>query len=234
MVHEETVEWFLHGASIQLQQRPAVRHHSLAKNVILLPTFEAPIITGHTRLEASLDAVQFAVELVLHAEHSLVHILVRASPALGRIKEGFESLCELLRPISLLTQAINLNLPHDHYSNTSACISRRFLRLSTFNTNTPTSSHILSAGSAFYYYTIWVDVQKALHGANYHISFWAHKKSFFGSSASEHQGQESTSVPAHGLQQLLFIFFPQPDLNSGSVEHGDGHRDTIPHGQQGL
>ncbi len=73
MVNKEAVEWFLHGTSIQLQQRTTLRHHSLS-GFTLLPSLEATIIASHLQLEASVDTFEFSIELVLHAELSFIDV----------------------------------------------------------------------------------------------------------------------------------------------------------------
>jgi hypothetical protein len=75
MVNKETDEWFLHGTSIQLQQRKALRHHFLASGLALLPSRKATIITSHLQLEASVDSFEFSVQSILHAELSFIDIL---------------------------------------------------------------------------------------------------------------------------------------------------------------
>ena len=70
MASKEDIEWILHGASIQLQQRKALWLHTLSTILILLPTLAATFLSSHL-LKATLDTFELPIEPVLHAEHSI-------------------------------------------------------------------------------------------------------------------------------------------------------------------
>jgi len=107
LVNKEAVEWFLHGTSIQLQQCSTLWHDPIPSKLPLLPSLTATIIASHLQLEASVDTLELSIEPVLYAELSLIDVL-GSNPAFRRIEESFEGLCQLLRSISILEEAINL------------------------------------------------------------------------------------------------------------------------------
>lgn len=159
--HQAVKQWFLHGASLQLQQRTTVRHNSLTTSLIFLSTPKAALVTSRLELEAGLDTLELSIESLLHAELHIGHCY-RASPALGRVEEGFESLCQLLRPISIHETPINplerLLLPllqiRIHITLLSQLsISRRSLRHSCYDTNTiPIPPQRIGVFYTLYYY----------------------------------------------------------------------------------
>jgi hypothetical protein len=91
-----------HGAGLQLQQGPAVRHHAHTQR--LLVAVPAGSLALALALELDVprraDALELAVQPVLHAERRVVVVEpLGAGPAVGRHPQGPEGVRQLLRPV---------------------------------------------------------------------------------------------------------------------------------------
>lgn len=73
MAHEKGVQRLLHGAGIQLQQCSALWFYSLSSCPALRRHRETAIVPIHIQHQDHLDTFELAIELVLHAKHTLVN-----------------------------------------------------------------------------------------------------------------------------------------------------------------
>jgi len=102
--HQIIEQWLLHGAGLQLQQSTTVRYNSTIKTITILPILETTIISCQL-LQSGPNTIELPIKSLLYAKLHILH-LVRTLATVRRVTKGFEGVCQLIRPISILETSI--------------------------------------------------------------------------------------------------------------------------------
>jgi hypothetical protein len=157
VAHGPLAPWLLHGARLQLQQGPTLRHHP--DPLGRLDRTAVPAITGR---QDRPDPVELPVEPLLHAER-LFHDRRGARTALGRVPQGVAGIRQLLRSVTTLETPVEpLNHVHPTTSSSLSVLLSIFRRLSLLlrYPQLPRSRRF------FPLYTNFTVVPKAYHGSS--------------------------------------------------------------------